>query len=418
MMEVFRGTVEMKNWRRTFITIWLGQTISILTSSVLQMAIVWYITQRTGSAALLSLATLIGFLPQAVLGMFIGVYVDRYNRKTIMLVSDLGIALAGLVLVIAGIFGEIPLWLIYVVLFLRWIGAAFHTPALQAMTPSFVPKENLAQYAGFAHGFRSLSMVISPALAALLFSIWDLNVIILLDVFGAVFAAAVLALVKIPNPVRERQQGRSQVFREVKEGFQVLAREPGLLELLIISALYAFIYFPIGTLYPLITMTWFGGGVPESGLVEAVFAGGMLAGSFLVGLIGRRIRHVPSILFSMGIYGLCVLGIGLLPPRAFPVFVGLALLKGVVNPFYHGVKTAVYQTRIEEEYLGRVLSLTSSVGLIAMPLGLILSGIFADVIGVNRWFAVSGALIVTLFLVSARVLSRTLERVDNRVKAS
>lgn len=396
----------MKNWKRTFITIWSGQAVSILTSSVLQMAIVWYITQRTASAALLSLATLIGFLPQALLGMFIGVYIDRYNRKTVMIVSDLVIALAGLVLVIVGVFGEIPLWLIYVVLFFRSIGSAFHTPALQAVTPSIVPKDQLTQYAGFAQGFKSLSMIISPALAAVLFSIWDLNVIILLDVFGALFAAVILVSVKIPNTAQERHSSRPQVLQEVKEGLQVLRSEPGLLELAIISCLYAFLYYPIGTLYPLITMTWFQGGVAESGIVEVVFSVGMLAGSFLLGIVGGRIRHVKSILVSIGIYGTCVLVIGLLPPTAFVIFVGLAFIKGVINPFFHGVQTAVYQTRIEQQYLGRVLSLTSSIGLIAMPLGLILSGTFADVIGVNRWFAVSGVFTLLLFLVSAYILPR------------
>src|SRR5699024_2374974 len=114
--------------------------------------------------------------------------------------------------------------------------------------------------------------VISPALAALLFSIWDLNVIILLDVFGALFATGMLAFVTIPNVVKERHHSGSQMLQEVKAGFRVLRREPGLLELLIISCLYAFIYFPIGTLYPLITMTWFRGGVAESGFVEVVFS--------------------------------------------------------------------------------------------------------------------------------------------------
>lgn len=403
---------KIQDWRRTFITIWSGQAISILTSSVLQMAIVWYITQRTGSAALLSLATLIGFLPQALLGMFIGVYIDRYNRKTIMILSDLLIALAGMFLFVVGFFGEIPIWLIYVVLFFRSIGAAFHTPALQAVTPSIVPKNQLTQYAGFAQGFKSLSMVISPALAALLFSMWNLNIIILLDVFGALFATGVLALVKIPESVSDRHASRSRMLQEVKDGFGVLRREPGLVELLIISCLYAFIYFPIGTLYPLITMTWFGGGVGESGLVEVVFSIGMLAGSFLLGMLGGKIRHIQAILASIGIYGICVLFTGLLPPTGFPIFVGLSLAMGVATPFFHGIQTAIYQTRIKQQYLGRVLSLTSSIGLIAMPLGLILSGTFADVIGVNRWFAVSGALILILFLVSSHLLPKRMSLVN------
>lgn len=396
----------MQNWRRTFIAIWSGQAISILTSSVLQMAIVWYITQKTGSAALLSLATLIGFLPQALLGLFIGVYIDRYDRKTVMILSDISIALSGMVLVFTGIFGEIPIWLIYVVLFLRSIGAAFHTPALQAVTPSIVPKDQLTQYAGFAQGFKSLSMVISPALAALLFNIWDLNVIILLDVIGALLAVGILSFVKIPNIAKEKPCCRSQVFQEAKEGFQALRREPGLLQLLIISCLYAFIYFPIGTLYPLITMTWFGGGVAESGTVEIVFSVGMLVGSFVLGAIGGKISQIKAILLSIGTYGACVLITGMLPATGLPIFIGLSLIMGMASPFFHGVQTAIYQTRIEQKYLGRVLSLTSSIGLIAMPMGLILSGTFADVIGVNRWFAVSGGLTILLFIVSVRILPK------------
>ncbi len=396
----------MQSWRRTFIAIWTGQAISILTSSVLQMAIVWYITQKTGSAALLSLATLIGFLPQALLGLFIGVYIDRYNRKTVMILSDISIALAGMVLVITGIFSEIPIWLIYVVLFLRSIGAAFHTPALQAVTPCIVPKEQLTQYAGFAQGFKSLSMVISPALAALLFSIWDLNVIILLDVIGAILAIGILSFVKIPNTAKEKPSCRLRVFEEAKEGFQAIKRAPGLLQLLTISCLYAFIYFPIGTLYPLITMTWFGGGVAESGTVEIVFSVGMLVGSFLLGIIGGKIKQMKAILLSIGVYGVCVLITGLLPATGLPIFIGLSLIMGMASPFFHGVQTAIYQTRIEQKYMGRVLSLTSSIGLIAMPMGLILSGTFADVIGVNRWFAVSGGLTIILFIVSARILPK------------
>lgn len=399
----------MQNWRRTFFTIWSGQAISILTSSVLQMAIVWYVTQKTESAALLSLATLIGFLPQALLGLFIGVYIDRYNRKTVMILSDLLIALAGMVLVIVGFWGDIPIWLIYVVLFFRSIGSAFHTPALQAVTPSIVPKEQLTQYAGFAQGFKSFSMVISPALATVLFSIWDLNLIVLLDVLGALLAVGILALVNIPDTTKEKPACRSQAVIEAKQGFQVLRKQPGLLGLLVISCLYAFIYFPIGTLYPHITITWFDGGIAGSGSVEVVYSVGMLVGSFVLGIVGRRINQIKAVLLSIGTYGACVLVSGLLPATGLSVFIGLSFIMGMASPFFHGVQTAIYQTRIEQEYLGRVLSLTSSVGLIAMPLGLILSGTFADVIGVNRWFAASGVFTVLLFIVGAGILPKRLK---------
>jgi len=398
----------VNSWRRTFITIWIGQAVSILTSNVLQMSIVWYITQKTASAALLALSTMLGFLPQGVLGLFVGVYIDRYNRKTVMIISDLAIALAGMVLVFSAMWGEIPLWLIYVVLFIRSIGAAFHTPALQAVTPLIVPREKLTQYNGFAQGFKSLSMVISPGLAAALFSIWELDRIIMLDVIGALLAVGVLCLVKIPSRVKEGSVNKAEIIREAKEGFRVLRSEPGLVELLVISIIYAFLFSPIGTLFPFITMTWFGGGVAESGTVEILFSTGMLAGSFLLGVIGNRISNKIAIILSMTIYGVCVLTTGLLPGSALTVFIGLSFIIGLVNPFFNGVKTAVYQNRIEDEYLGRVMSLTSSVSLIAMPLSLMLAGSFADIIGVNRLFALCGILILILAAVSSRLLPKGL----------
>lgn len=402
----------MQEWKKKFFIIWMGQAISILTSQVLQMAIVWYVTLKTASAALLSLATLIGFLPQALLGIFIGVYIDRFKRKTVMIVADLGIALAGLSLVFYGFWAEIPLWLIYVVLFIRSIGNAFHVPALQAAIPLIVPKEELTRYAGYAHGFKSFSFLISPALAAILYNIWSLNYIVLLDVVGAVLAVAFLWVVKIPNdrPVATKagadtaQSEWERTRLEAKEGFTALKRQEGLPQLLIISMLYAFIYFPIGTLFPLITMTWFGGGVKDSGMVEVMFSLGMLVGSLLLGLWGKKIHHERAILASMGLYGIFVLTSGLLPKSGLYVFASMSFLIGVINPFYHGVLTSLYQLRVEEEYLGRVLSLVNSVSLIAMPVGLILAGSFAEVLGVNHYFKISGIATLLLFFAALFIL--------------
>lgn len=408
----------MPQWKKKFFTIWTGQAVSVLTSSVLQMAIVWYVTLKTESAALLSLATLIGFLPQALLGVFIGVYIDRYRRKTVMMISDLVIALAGLVLVVSGFFGDIPLWLIYLVLFVRSVGNAFHQPALQAAIPSIVPKEFLTQYAGYAHGFKSFSFLVSPALAAILFGIWPLNIIILLDVLGALLAVGFLLTVRFPEAgqtasprVQDEAEGEwRRMIREAKEGFAALKRQSGLPELLLISTAYAFVYFPIGTLFPLITMTWFRGGVEESGMVEVIFSVGMLAGSLLLGIFGRKIRHERAIIASIGLYGVSVLTSGLLPPGGLYVFMLMSFVIGVINPFYHSVLTSIYQTRVEEQYLGRVLSLTNSVGLIAMPLGLILSGSFAQALGVNRWFMISGVLTILIFLAALALLPKRLSQ--------
>lgn len=390
-----------QSWRKKFTIIWLGQSVSLLTSSILQMAIVWYLTEKTGSAAVLSFATLIGYLPAALLGMFIGTFIDRHSRKHIMVAADLSIALLGILLVVNGRQGEISIWLIMLVLFLRSIGTAFHYPALQALTPAIVPKEHLVKYAGYSQSFESLSMVLSPALAALLFSIWDLTAIIFLDVAGALTAVIMLCLVKLPKAEKNPAQEQPRFLQETADGFHELRRVQGMLPLMIIGALYAVIYFPIGTLYPFITMEYFGGGVAESGIVEVVFSVGSLLGSLLLGLLGGKIKQISMIAASIALYGTGVLFTGLLPPGGLKPFMIFSLVMGISVPFYTGIQTAIFQLKFREEYLGRIFSLTSSVSTITMPLGLILSGAFTDRIGINHLFFIAGVLTIFLSIVTA-----------------
>jgi len=159
----------IQNWKKNFFTIWMGQAFSQFSSSVLQFAIVWYLTDHTGSALVLSAAMLMGFLPQGILGPFIGVFIDRYRRKRIMMISDLVISLASLVMVLAGWLGFLSTGLILMILLIRSIGSAFHTPCLQAVTPQIVPKDQLMRCAGYSQSLQSVSQIFSPALAAILY---------------------------------------------------------------------------------------------------------------------------------------------------------------------------------------------------------------------------------------------------------
>lgn len=396
---------HMQPWKTKFITLWTGQAVSMLTSSVLQMAIIWYITAKTQSAAILSIVTLIAFLPQAILGSFIGVYIDRYNRKKIMIVADLFIAVISLALVAAGFIGDISIELILVVAGLRSVGTAFHYPALQATTPLIVPKNQLTKYAGYAQSFESVSNIAGPGIAALLFAVFPLSTIALFDVFGALFAVLMLTFVKLPPKTVKQPYQKAHMLQEVKQGLSVIKREPGMIPLMVIGALYAIIYFPIGTYYPLITMTYFGGSIAASSVVETVFSCGMLGGSLLLGLLGGKLLKRHALIGSLFLYGIGVLVTGLLPRSGLSVFVLLSAMMGISVPFYFGVETAIFQTNIKEAYLGRVLSLSSSISMVAMPLGLVISGLFAEWLGVEKWFLILGALTLLLAFVGIKIPS-------------
>ena len=386
-------------WKQDFFTIWIGQAISLISSAILQMAIIFYLTEKTGSAMVLSIASLVGFLPYAVFGPAIGVLVDRYDRKKIMIVADLIIAGAGAILAIIALYMELPVWMVMVVLFIRSIGAAFHSPALSAVTPLLVPEEQLTKCAGYSQSLQSISYIISPAAAAFLYSVWELNAIIAMDVLGAVIACITVALVKIPKLNIEEQSQKGHFMKELKEGFDVLKENKGLFTLLLIGTLYMFVYMPINALYPLMTMEYFSGTPMHVSITEIAYASGMLAGGLLLGLFGNFKKRIILITASIFMMGVSLAISGLLPSSGFIIFVVCCVVMGLSVPFYSGVQMALYQEKIKPEYLGRVFSLTGSIISLAMPLGLILSGLFADRVGVNYWFLISGVLIIIIAIV-------------------
>lgn len=394
-----------QNWKRSFFTIWAGQAVSLITSSVLQMAIIWYLTDTTGSALVLSMATMVGFLPQAVLGAVIGVWVDRWNRKWVMIGADLVIAVAGVILAIISLTADLPIWVVMIVLFIRSIGTAFHTPALGAVTPLLVPEEQLTKCAGYTQAIQSASFILSPAIAAFLYAAWDLNAIIAIDVIGALIASITVAIVYIPKQKDRAESEKISFFTEAKEGYNALRQTKGLFALLWIGTLYALVFMPISALFPLMSMSYFGGTTFHASIVEIVFAAGILIGGLLLGVSGGFKNRSLSIIFSISLMGIALLISGLLPINGFLFFVVCSALMGFSSPFYNGVQTALIQEKIQPEYLGRVFGLMGSLMSFAMPIGLILSGIFADQLGIQNWFMLSGVCILGIALLCALIPS-------------
>ena len=387
------------NWKLKFYTIWAGQAVSLITSAILQMAIIFYLTEKTGSAMVLSMASLVGFLPYAVFGPAIGVLVDRHDRKKIMIGADLIIATAGAVLAIVALYTELSVWMVMVVLFIRSIGTAFHSPALNAVTPLLVPEEQLTKCAGYSQSVQSISYIISPAAAALLYSAWKLNAIIAIDVLGAVIASITVAIVSIPKLGDQVQRLKPNFLREMKEGIVALRQNKGLFALLLLGTLYTLVYMPINALFPLISMEYFNGTPVHISITEIAFASGMLVGGLLLGRLGKFEKRILLITGSFFIMGASLAVSGLLPQSGFFIFVVCCAIMGLSVPFYSGVQTALFQEKIKPEYLGRVFSLTGSIMSLAMPIGLILSGFFADRIDVNHWFLLSGILIICIAIV-------------------
>jgi DHA3 family macrolide efflux protein-like MFS transporter len=190
------------SWLRTFLIIFTGQAFSLLGSAAVNFALVWWLTVETGSATLLAYATIAAILPQALLGPIAGPLVDRWDRRRTMIGADLFIAATSVVLMAMFAYGKPTVAVVIAVIAGRSVGAAFHTPASQAAVPMYVPGEQLMRVAGWSFFLGSGVAMAGPVLGAFLMGVAPMTAVIAVDVVGAFFAVAALALVRIPHPQR------------------------------------------------------------------------------------------------------------------------------------------------------------------------------------------------------------------------
>ena len=390
----------MELWKKKFILIWSGQLFSILSSAIVGYSVMFWLSMETKSAEILAYAVLATLLPQALLGPVAGVYVDRWKRKLTMIAADSFVALCSFVL--GGLFylDMAELWLIYVLLALRSIGNAFHSPAMQAAIPMLAPESELMRIAGVNQALQSVSAIAGPALGALMITSLNMTTVMLFDVVGAIIACTTLAFVVIPDPVRNEETHKPGILHEMYEGWKEVQKHPGLPWLMTISVAVTFFLMPVAVLFPLMTVTHFGGGTFQMSLVEIVWGTGMLVGGLILGIWKMKIRKVLLINCSYLALGVYILVSGLLSSDAFVVFVCLTSIGGFSAPFYNGPFTSILQSYIEHSALGRVFALFGSLSLLPSMVGILLTGYIADTVGVTNAFLISGILILLLGICS------------------
>ncbi|BCD09036.1 MFS transporter (plasmid) [Bacillus cereus] len=387
--------MDNKNWKRKFFAIFTGQFFSLLSSAAVQFSIIWWLTDTTGgSPMILTLAGLAGFMPQALLGPFAGTITDRYSRKIIMISADMTVALGSLALFVSMIFFEPSILLVILVLIIRSLASAFHMPAMQASIPLIAPEEHLTKVSGWGQTIGSISNIAGPAVGMLLLAISSIEWVLLLDVFGAVIASSILLFIHIPKVQRKETADSPSFLGEMKEGYHAIVKHPVLLRLTMTITVVSVLYIPLGTYFPLMTRNHFEKGVVEAGIIEIVFAVGLILGGSLIGIIGDRFEKIKMIVTGMMLMGIALFISGTLSPNLFYGFIVMAGLVGVSGPLFSAPFYAFIQTEIEPHLLGRVFSFVTSLSLLATPIGYALAGVLIELTNVAILFSITGILIV------------------------
>ncbi|WP_265458930.1 MFS transporter [Enterococcus sp. HY326] len=382
---------DLKGWRKNFYIFLSGQFLSGITSMIVQYAIIWYLTRETGSATVLSLATLLGMLPMVLLSPFVGPLIDRWDKKRLLIFTDIVVAIFAVILAITGtLANHFPLWLVFVSLLMRSVAQTFQMPTIQSILPMMVPEDQLTKVNGQLGMVQSANFIIAPALGAFLYAVVPINLLILLDVLGAVFGVSLMILVRIPKVVSQGE--KIQLLADTKFGFQKLISNRGLWYITLIGAAFTLIYMPAASMYPLMTMQYFNGTVGQAGLVEVIYSVGMLLGGSLIGFFGNWKNRMLPVLISYIVIGVTTGLGGILPGNqtGFLWFVGLNAFAGIATPFFNTMLMAMIQQSHPAAQLGRILGVLNSLISLTGPVGLIFAGPLADFLGVEKLFMIAG----------------------------
>ncbi|UCE28887.1 MAG: MFS transporter [Candidatus Bathyarchaeota archaeon] len=417
-------TVASKTTFRSYLALWSGQLASLLGSSVAQFVIIWWMTIETQSAVYLSIASFVGFIPQVILTPFAGVLVDRWNRKTLIGIVDFLQALATVVLILLFWLDVISIWQVLVLLALRGFFQAFHTPAVRAIVPLMVPRDKLSRMNGLDYLFSGATFLIGPIVGALLLALWRIDQILWIDAVTFVIAVIPLLLIKIPS-LRTKQkasQEKPSFRKEFMAGLTFIKNATGLPSLLILATALNFLLIPLSTLLPYFVQVNHLGNAEDFALVSAASAGGTLIGGLLMSVKKEFKRKMVIVTYFMYIVFLGYAMAALTPTGSFWFMAIAGLIISFSVPLINVSLRTILQTVIPVEILGRVSSVNMTLAMAAMPIGMIISGPIAELIGTSNFFLVcagTGALVMTLswFFTDVRKVEDLEER-EAKVKAA
>ena len=388
--------MENINWKKNIIRFLLAQTISLFGSSLVQYAIVWYITLETSSGIMLMISTLCGFLPQIIISIFAGALIDKYNRKKIIIFTDITIALATLLLALIFFMGYKELWILFAVLIVRSSGTGLQTPTVNSIIPTIVPKEKLMKINGINSTLGSLMMFLSPVVSGAILSVATLEVTLLIDVVTAIIGVLVTLTVFIAATNKEDKE--SSYLNEIKNGFLYLKENKFIRKLLLFQILILFLISSAAFLTPLMIARSFGNEVWRLTASEMVYSLGMILGGILISFWGGFKNKLNTTIIAGAIYGAVMLGLSFAP--TFIIYLIFNTLIGTTTPCYNTPLTVTIQEKVPSKMQGRVFSFMQISSSCALPLGMVVFGPLADIVSVELLLMSSGILVIVVTIIA------------------
>lgn len=366
-----------------------SQTVSLFGSSLVQYAIMWYITIETQSGVMMTISIICGFVPMFILSPLAGVWADRYNRKMLIVLADALIAFTTLILAIFYLLGHGAIWMLFAASAVRAVGAGIQTPAVGAILPQIVPQDRLTRVNGINSSIQSAIMIVSPMASGALLTAMPIETIFFIDVVTAAIAICILmVLLKIPAHAKSLRKQTTGYFSDLQQGLTYIRNHRFVRKYFSFFAVFFVFITPVAFLTPLQVTRSFGNDVWRLTAIEIAFSIGMLlSGAFIAAWGGFRNR-IYSMALACVIIGICSMALGIVP--VFWGYLAVMGLAGVTMPLFNTPATVLLQEKIEEDYLGRVFGVLGMISTSVMPLSMLVFGPVADFIRIEWLLLGSG----------------------------
>ena len=384
----------MNNYKKRAVLFLASQGVTLFGSSLVQFAMIWYVTMQTSSGVWVSAMTVAAYVSQFLISFFSGVLADRHSRKKLIILSDALIAAATLLLAI--LFPLIPngmpvLLSLVAISAIRSVGTGIQTPAVNAAIPQLVPEDKLMKFNGVNSTVQSLVQFAAPAAAGAILSWKTLRVTMMVDIVTALVGIGILSAVAIPF---EKRENTSSMLSEMKLGIMYAVKEKFIGRLLLVFGLFIFLCVPAGFMATLFVNRYYGDTYWYMTLVEVIGFIGMTAGGILIGAWGGFKNRMKTLVVGMIAFGTLSICMGAVD--SFVVYLILMAVYGVALTMVQTASTTLFQEQTSPDMQGRVFGLFGAMYSGFLPLGMVVFGPLADVVSMRLIMILSGVLLLAM----------------------
>lgn len=382
---------EKQTIRKSRVMLFLiSQCITLFGSTLVQMAIVWYVTIQTSSGAWVAAFTVCSYLPQFLISIVAGVWADRHSRKKLIIGADSMIAFVTFLMALAMpriTDKTVILGGLLVMSVIRSLGAGIQAPAVNAVIPQLVPEDQIMRFNGINATMQSVVQFAAPAAAGALLTISTLDSTLLIDIATAIAGIGLLSAVTIPKQAIPNSE--ASVWKDMKTGIGYTLSEKLIRKVLTVYGLFIFLCVPAGFLSQLFVTRVYGETYWYLTAVELAGFIGMVAGGLLMSIWGGFRSRITTMSAGLIAFGSLAIGMGL--SAHFVLYLALMLLYGIAITMVQTATTTLIQEKVELSMQGRVFGLLGAMYSGFLPVGMAVFGPMADVISL-RWIMIGSGI--------------------------